>query len=115
MGGRRKQALRVPFAGQIKLRLHGAKMTRVAGLLAFRELDQAFRLTERGSTVFSDPRHRKNAQYTMLAMLRQSVFGRLAGNENVSDAERLRGGILRQFAPVANEPTPCQRSRSTLW
>ncbi len=51
MGARRRQALRVQFDGKIKLRFHGAKITSDAGLLAFRELDEAFRLTEKGSTV----------------------------------------------------------------
>ena len=77
MGDRRKQALRVQFDGKLKLAFHGAKITSDAGLLAFRELDEAFRLTERGSAVPSDPRHGKNTQHTLLAMLRQSVYGRL--------------------------------------
>ncbi len=50
MGDRPKQALRVQFDGKIKLRFHRAKITSDAGLLAFRELDEAFRLTEKGST-----------------------------------------------------------------
>ncbi len=90
MGDRRKQALRVQFDGKLKLEFHGANITSDAGLLAFRELDEAFRLTERGSTVLSDSRHGKNTQHTMLAMLRQSVYGRLAGYEDVNDADRLR-------------------------
>ncbi len=90
MVDRRKQALRVQFDAKIKLRFHGAKITSDAGLLAFRELDEAFRSTERGSTMLSDPRHGKHTQHTMLAMLRQSVYGRLAGYDNVNDAERLR-------------------------
>jgi hypothetical protein len=90
VGDRRKQALRVQFDGKLKLEFHGAKITSDAGLLAFRELDEAFRLTENGSTVLCDPRHGKNLQHTMLAMLRQGVYGRLAGYEDVNDAERLR-------------------------
>ena len=90
MGDRRKQALRVQFDGRLKLRFHGAKITSDAGLLAFRELDEAFRLTENARAVLSDRRHGKNMQHTMLAMLRQSVYGRLAGYEDVNDAERLR-------------------------
>ena len=84
MGDRRKQALRVQFDGKLKLEFHGANVTSDAGLLAFRELDEAFRLTETGGTVLSDPRHGKNTQHTMLAMLRQSVYGRLAGYEDVN-------------------------------
>ena len=60
MGDRRKQALPAQFDGKLKLEFHGAKITSDAGLLAFRELDEAFRLTERASTVLSDPRHGKN-------------------------------------------------------
>ena len=90
MGDRRKQALRVQFDGKLKLEFHGAKITSDAGLLAFRELDEAFRLTEKGSTVLSDCRRGRNTQHTMLAMLRQGVYGRLAGYEDVNDAERLR-------------------------
>jgi hypothetical protein len=86
----RKQALRVQFDGKIKLRFHGAKITSDAGLLAFRELDQAFRLTERGSTVSSGRGRGKNTQHTMLAMFQQGVYGRLAGYEDVNDADRLR-------------------------
>ncbi len=90
MGDRQKQALRVQFDGELKLEFHGANITSDAGLLAFRELDEAFRLTEKGSTLLSDCRRGKNTQHTMLAMLRQSVYGRLAGYEDVNDAERLR-------------------------
>ncbi len=90
MGDRQKQALRVQFDGELKLEFHGANITSDAGLLAFRELDEAFRLTEKGSTLLSDSRRGKNTQHTMLAMLRQSVYGRLAGYEDVNDAKRLR-------------------------
>ena len=79
MGDRRKQALRVQFNGKLKLEFHGAKITSDAGLLAFRELDQTFRLMETGSTVLCDPRHGRNTQHTILAMLRQGVYGGLAG------------------------------------
>ncbi len=90
MGDRRKQALRVQFDGEINRRFHRAKITSDAGLLAFRELDEAFRLTEKGSTVLSDRRRGRDTQHTVLVMLRQGVYGRLAGYEDVNDADRLR-------------------------
>ena len=90
MGNRRKQGLCVQFDGKLKLEFHGANVTSDAGLLVFRELDEAFRLTEKGSTLLSDCRHGKNTQHTLLAMSRQSIYGRLAGYEDVNDAERLR-------------------------
>ena len=90
MGDGRKQALRVQFDGKIKLDFHGAKITSDAGLLAFRELDEAFRLTEKASIMLSESRQGKNTQHAILAMLRQAIYGRLAGYEDVNDAERLR-------------------------
>jgi hypothetical protein len=90
MGDRRKRALGVQFDGRLKLEFCGATITSDAGLLPFRELDEAFRLTENARAVLSDPRHGKNTQHTLLAMLRQAVYGRLAGYEDVNDAERLR-------------------------
>ena len=90
MGDRRKQALRVQFDGKLKLEFHGSRITSDAGLLAFRELDEAFRLTEKGSTVLSEFRRGKNTRHSLLGMLRQSVYGRLAGYEDVNDADRLR-------------------------
>ncbi|UCC30342.1 MAG: transposase [Phycisphaerales bacterium] len=84
MGGGRKQALCVQFDGKLRLEFHGAKITGDAGLLAFRELDEAFRLTEKGSTVLSDCRRGKNTRHWLLGMLRQSVYGRLAGYEDVN-------------------------------
>jgi hypothetical protein len=59
-------------------------------LLSLRELDEAFRLTEKGNTALSDTPQARNTQHTMLAMLRQAIYGRLAGYEDVNDAERLR-------------------------
>ncbi len=90
MGDRRKRQLRVQFDGKLKLEFHGTKITSDAGLLAFRELDEAFRLTEKASIMLSELRQGKNTQHTMLAMLRQAIYGRLAGYEDVNDAERLR-------------------------
>ncbi len=90
MGDRRNRALRVQFDGKLKLEFHGTKITSDAGLLAFRELDEAFRLTEKASILLSESRQGKNTQHTKLAMLRQAIYGRLAGYEDVNDAERLR-------------------------
>jgi hypothetical protein len=42
-------------------------------------LAEAFRFNEKRSTVLADCRRGKNTQHTMLAMLRQAAYGRLAG------------------------------------
>jgi hypothetical protein len=40
--------------------------------------------------MLADARTGKNGRHALIGMLRRSVFGRLAGYEDVNDAERLR-------------------------
>ena len=88
-GEARGLPLRPPFDRRIKLEFHGAKITSDGGLLAYRELDDAFGLTDVAITQLLEGRRGKNARHTLGGLFRQSVFGRLAGYEDVNDAERL--------------------------
>lgn len=90
MGERLKRPLRVNYDRQIQIEFHGVKVTSDAGLLAYRELDDVFELTEMVDNKFFDRRTGKNTLHSMKALLRQSVFGRLAGYEDTNDATRLR-------------------------
>ena len=89
MGEGKKRAIRVGFDGQLKLEFHGARITSDAGLLVYRELDEAFGLTAMSEDVFQDTRTGANVQHSMTALLRQSVYGRTAGYDDVNDADRL--------------------------
>src|SRR5271170_2309067 len=78
-GAVKKEALRVVFDSRLKLEFHGSKVTSDAGLLAYRELDAALGLTDLGDELLNDWRTGKNTQHTMVALMRQSIFSRLAG------------------------------------
>src|ERR687894_214398 len=82
-------ALQVTFDPRLKLEFHGSKVTSDAGLLAFRELDDALGLTELAGEGLTDTWTGQNSRHTLTAQIRQSVFGRLAGYEDVNDADRL--------------------------
>jgi hypothetical protein len=88
-GAGKKPALRVAFDSRLKLEFHGSKVTSDAGLLAYRELDAALGLTDLGDDMLNDWRTGKNTQHSMVALMRQSIFSRLAGYEDTNDAERL--------------------------
>jgi len=90
MGERRKGALRIKFDGELKLEFHGAKVSSDAGLLVYREQDEALGLTADLESVIDDSRTGKNIQHELSALLMQSVYGRLAGYEDTNDAECLR-------------------------
>ena len=88
-GESENQPLRLPFDSRLKLDFHGSRVTSDAGLLAYRELDDALGLTDLVGDELVDPRTGKNGQHAMTGLFRQSVFGRLAGYEDVNDADRL--------------------------
>jgi hypothetical protein len=46
-------------------------------------------LTDLGDELLNDWRTGRNTQHTMVALMRQSLFSRLAGYEDTHDAERL--------------------------
>ncbi len=60
-----------------------------------RELDDALSLTDTGADVLADTRTGHNGRYRLAGLLRQLVFGRLAGYEDVNDARGHRFTIAQ--------------------
>ena len=84
MGERRKDAFRVNFDPKLKLEFHRTKVTSDAGLLAYRELDEALGLTTMVDASFCDTRTGKNTQHELSGLLRQSIYSRLGGYEDTT-------------------------------
>jgi len=112
-GATKNEHIGLSFDRRLALEFHGAKISSDAGLLAYREMDEVLGLTSMGGRVLNDWRTGKNTQHSMLALIRQSIYSRLAGYEDTNDAERLAvdpimrhvvGGprIRRQQGPTAS-------------
>ena len=74
------------FDRRIRLEFRGATITSDAGLLACRELDDALGLTETANECLQESRGGRNVQHRLVGLLRQSVYSRLAGYEDINDA-----------------------------
>ena len=95
-GEAKEPPLRVAFDRRLKLEFHGTRITSDGGLLAYRELDDALDLTTMGVSALAEGRRGTNIRHRLLGLLRQAVYGRLAGYEDVNDAARLaRDPVMR--------------------
>jgi hypothetical protein len=90
--------LRLQFDCSVKLAFRGSSISSGGGLLLHRELEDALRLTDMAEGLIADPRTGSNGRHRLAGLLRQSVFSRLAGYEDVNDADRLsRDPVMRQL------------------
>ena len=112
--------LRPDFDRRVMIQFRGSVVTSDAGLLAYRELDDALGLTPAAGDLLADARTGKNGRHALVGMLRQSVFG-LAGYEDVNDAVRLRHDpamrwIIGGKAAKGSGASPSQMGRfETNW
>ena len=89
MGETQEQPFQLSFNSSLKVDFQGARVTSDGGLILVRELDERLGLSEIMGRHLSDSRRGKNIQLPLADLLRQSIYSRLAGYEDVNDAERL--------------------------
>jgi len=97
MGEARKEALKVGFDASVRLEFHGATVSSDGGLLTYRDVDDALSLTATAGTMLADWRTGTNIRHSLTALLRQSIYSRLAGYDDLNDADRLAvDPVMRQ-------------------
>jgi hypothetical protein len=89
MGEKQNQPFQLSFNASLKIDFQGSRVTSDGGLILVRELDERLGLGELIAQHLTDSRRGKNTQLPLADLLRQSVYSRIAGYEDVNDAERL--------------------------
>jgi len=88
VGEIQNRPFQLSFNSSLKVDFQGSGVTSDGGLVLVRELDERLGLSELVDRHLSDSRRGKNIQLPLADLLRQSIY-RLAGYEDVNDAERL--------------------------
>ncbi len=88
MGETPHQPFQLSFNPALKVEFQGSRVTSDGGLILVRELDERLGFSALIAQHLTDPRG-TNTQFPLADLVRQSVYRRLAGYEDVNDAERL--------------------------
>jgi hypothetical protein len=89
MGEKQNQPFQLSFNASLRIDFQGSRVTSDGGLILVRELDERLGFGELIEEHLADSRRGKNTQFPFADLLRQSVYSRLAGYEDLNDAERL--------------------------
>ncbi|MGC9971547.1 MAG: IS1380 family transposase [Bryobacteraceae bacterium] len=89
MGEKHDQPFQLSFNASLKVDFQGSRVTSDGGLILVRELDERLGFGDLIAQRLTDSRKGKNTQLPLADLLRQSVYSRMAGYEDVNDAERL--------------------------
>ena len=89
MGEKERKAFQLSFNGLLKVDFQGSRVTSEGGLILVRELDERLGMGQLIDEHLNDTRQGLNKQFQLVDLLRQSVYSRLAGYEDLNDAERV--------------------------
>jgi len=97
----------------IEIEVSSAPLTSDAGLIPIRQFDEEIRLTEQLAAALNDRRDPTLTQQSLLSMVRQRVYGILAGYEDQNDHDSLRfdpvfkliANRLPEDSDLASQPT----------
>jgi len=103
MGDAQNQPLQLSFNPRLRIEFQGSRVTSDGGLLLIRELDERLGFGALIERHLTDPRG-PNAQFPLADLVRQSIYRRLAGYEDVNDA-----------ACLAQDPTFRLIGAEPLW
>ncbi len=89
MGETQNGPFQLSFNASLKVDFQGSRVTSDGGLILVRELDERLGFGVLIDQHLTDSRRGKNTQFPFADLLRQSVYSRLAGYEDLNDDRRL--------------------------
>lgn len=90
---------------------NGGRITSDAGALLLREVESKFGLLEQFATCFTDHRDPERIEHSLVALLKQRIFGLCLGYEDLNDHDRLRHDVLMAVLVGVTDPLGEGRTR----
>ena len=89
MGEKQSKRFQLSFNGSLKVDFQGLRVTSEGGLILVRELDERLGFGKLIEEHLTDSRQGTNKKFPLADLVRQSVYSRLAGYEDLNDAVRV--------------------------
>ena len=89
MGAKHREPCQLSFNGSLRVDFQGSRVTSDGGLILVRQLDERLGFSELIAQHVTESRRGKYTPRAVADLLRQSVYSRLAGDEDVNGAERV--------------------------
>jgi Transposase DDE domain group 1 len=90
---------------------NGGRITSDAGALLLREVEAKFGLLDQFATCFTDHRDPDRIEHSLVALLKQRIFGLCLGYEDLNDHDRLRHDALMAVLVGVTDPLGEGRTR----